>query len=331
MRAIVITRPGGPEVLELREVADPVPGPEELLVAVRASALNRADVLQRRGRYPAPPGAPADIPGLEFAGEVLQCGARTTLFAPGARVMGILGGGGHAERVVLHERTALGVPERLAWEEAAALPEAFLTAFDALLLQAGLAAGETVLVPAAASGVGTAALQLVRACGARAVALARSPDKRARLAAFGPAAVLDGTAADLADGIRGAAPDGVDVVLDLVGAPLWPVYLDVLAPRARIVVVGTLGGAVTSVDLGRLMRARATVIGTVLRSRPLEEKIAVTRAFARRMLPSVADGTLVPVVDRVLRLVDAAAAHRAMEADANMGKIVLRVDAAPAT
>lgn len=329
MRAIVITRPGGPEVLELREVADPVPGPEELLVAVRASAMNRADVLQRRGRYPAPPGVPPDIPGLEFAGEVLACGPRAALFAPGDRVMGILGGGGHAERVVLHERTALRVPERLSWVEAAALPEAFLTAFDALALQAGLAAGETVLVPAAASGVGTAALQLARASGARAIALSRAPEKRARLAAFGPAAVLDGTSATLAAEIRAAAPHGVDVVLDLVGAPLWPVYLDVLAPRARVVVVGTLGGSETALDLGRLMRLRATVVGTVLRSRPLEEKIAVTRAFARRMGPFVESGALAAVVDRVLPLAAAAEAHRAMEANANLGKIVLRVDAAP--
>lgn len=325
MRAIVVTRAGGPEVLALEERPDPSPGPDEVLVHVHASAMNRADLLQRRGLYPAPPGAPADVPGLEFAGEVALCGARVAAWRPGDRVMGILGGGGHADTVVTHERLCLPVPATADWVQAAAIPEAFLTAFDALFLQARLAAGETVLVPAAASGVGLAALQLAAVAGARAVGSSRSADKRARLAGSGlSVAALDLSADDAARAVRAAAPRGIDVVLDLVGAAGWPVYLDVLAPRARIVVVGTLGGARVELDLARLMRARAAVFGTVLRARPLEEKAALTREFARRMLGFFDDGRLRAEVDRVVPLEQAAEAHAAMESNANAGKIVLR-------
>jgi putative PIG3 family NAD(P)H quinone oxidoreductase len=325
MRAVVITRHGGPEVLELRERPDPEVGPEDVLVRVRATAMNRADLLQRRGLYPAPPGVVPDVPGLEFAGEVVVSGARVCEWTAGDRVMGILGGGGHADTVVTHERMCLCVPGGLSWEQAAAIPEAFLTAFDALVLQGGLSPGESVLVPAAASGVGLAAVQIALAAGARPIGSSRTPRKREQLATLGLAAVLDLSAAGAADAVRGAAPRGIDVVLDLVGAPGWPLYLDVLAPRGRIVLVGTMGGGRLEIDASVLMRKRATVIGTMLRARPLEEKIAVTQAFARQMLPLIVAGRLHPVVDRVLDLSDAAPAHAAMESNANAGKIVLRV------
>jgi putative PIG3 family NAD(P)H quinone oxidoreductase len=326
MRAAWICRPGGPEVLEIRELEDPFFGPDEVLVRVHASALNRADLLQRRGHHPPPPGAPA-IPGLEFAGQVERLGARVLGLRPGDRVMGIVGGGGHATRVAVHERLCIRVPERLGWEEAAAIPEAFLTAHDALFARAFLAPGEVVLVHAAASGVGTATLQLATLAGARVLALSRTPEKRARLAGMGAVAVLDPGEEHVAERIREASGGaGIDVVVELVGAATWPLDLEVLAERGRIVLVGTLGGSTVTADLGALMRKRVTVTGTMLRPRPLEEKIALTRAFARTALPAFADGRLRPVVDRVLPLDEIAEAHRLLEANRSFGKIVLKID-----
>lgn len=329
MRAIVIPRPGPPSVLEARELPDPAAGPGELLVRVRATAVNRADLLQRRGLYPAPAGSPAEIPGLEFAGEIEALGEGVRGWRAGERVMGILGGGGYASRLVLPAEQALAVPGSLPLHEAAAIPEAFLTAFDALSLQARLAPGEVLLVTAAASGVGTAAGQLARELGARAIGTVRSAEKRERLAAadLGYAEVLEGGGAELAEPIRRATGGcGVDVLLDLVGASSWPLALEVLAVRGRIVAVGTLAGAKIELDLGRLMRLRATLIGTVLRSRSAAEKAAVTRAFGERMLAALAAGRLRPVVDRVLPLEQAAFAHELLERNATLGKIVLAVE-----
>ena len=326
MRALMITRPGGPEVLEVRDVPDPVAGPEEVVVRVRASALNRADILQRRGLYPAPPGAPADIPGLEFAGEVESCGNQVTTLHPGDRVMGIVGGGGQAERLRLHERLCLRIPPGTGFEEAAAVPEAFLTAYDALFHCGGLQPGEAVLIHAAASGVGTAAAAIATMAGARVIALSRSADKRRRLGGMGLHRVLDPGDESLVSLIRMAlGGEGVDLVIDLVGAATWPLDLEVAAQRGRIVLVGTMSGAKVEADLGVLMRKRLTVVGTVLRSRPLEEKIELVQAFGRTMLPLLAAGRLRPVVDRVLPLDEAAVAHAAMEANKNFGKIVLRI------
>ncbi|MBZ5640696.1 MAG: NAD(P)H-quinone oxidoreductase [Acidobacteriia bacterium] len=326
MRAVVISRPGGPGVLELRDVPEPAYGPEEVRVAVRATALNRADLLQRRGRYPAPPGAPADIPGLEFAGEVESRGERVVDLRPGDRVMGLLGGGGYAEKVSLHERMCLRIPPTLGWEEAAAVPEAFMTAFDALFERGRLRPGGTVLLHAAASGVGTAALQIAGVAGARAIALSRSADKRRRLEEMGLTPVFDPASPGLAESIRAAAGGGVDLVVDLLGADAWGVNLEVLDTGGRIVLVGTVSGSRVEADLSLLMRKRLTVVGTVLRSRPIEEKIALARAFDRRVVPLLASGRLRPVIDRVLPLAAAAQAHAAMEANENFGKIVLRVD-----
>ena len=324
MRAIVITRPGGPEVLELRDQPDPPFGPDDVRVRVRASALNRADLLQRRGLYPAPPGAPAEVPGLEFAGEIESCGARATTYQPGDRVMGLLAGGGHAEKVVLHERLCLRVPPGMSFEQAAAVPEAFLTAYDALFARGGLGAGESVLLHAAASGVGTAACVIATVAGARVIALSRSAEKRRRLEALKLHRVLDPADPNLAGSIRMASGGaGVDLVADFLGAGSWALNLEVLAPRGRLVLVGTLGGGTVEADLGTLMRKRLTVVGTVLRSRPVEEKILLVQAFSRTILPLLASGRIAPVVDRVVRLEDAAAAHAAMERNENFGKIVL--------
>lgn len=325
MRAVVVTRPGGPEVLEIRDLPEPTFGPDEVRVRVRATAVNRADVLQRRGRYPAPPGAPPDVPGLEFAGEVEERGSRVERLRPGDRVMGLLGGGGYAERVAIHERACLPVPPALTWEEAAAVPEAFLTAFDALFARGGLAAGESVLVHAAASGVGTATLQIARAAGASVVALSRSASKRRRLEDLGAGRVLDPATEDLAGAVREAAGGAVDLVVDFLGAGSFRANLDVLAERGRLVLVGTLAGSVVEADLSVLLRKRITVTGTVLRSRPIEEKIALATEFSRRALPLLAAGRIVPVVDRVLPLEAAGEAHAAMERNENFGKIVLRV------
>jgi putative PIG3 family NAD(P)H quinone oxidoreductase len=324
MKAVVISGRGGPDVLRIRDVPDPEPASEEVVVRVRATALNRADLLQRRGLYPAPPGVPADIPGLEFAGEVARCGDRVRTLRAGARVMGILGGGGYAEHVRVHERLCLPVPEGMGWVEAAAIPEVFLTAYDALFRQAHLRAGEAVLLHAAASGVGTAAAQLAMAGGSTVVALSRSAAKRGRLAEMGLGKVLDPGREGLAEAIREAAGgEGVDVVLDLVGTPAWPLNLEVLKPKGRIVVVGLLGGSRIELDLGTLLFKRLTVVGTALRSRSLDEKIELTTEFADHMGGRLADGRLRAVVDRTFPLEQVAEAHATMERNANFGKLVL--------
>jgi putative PIG3 family NAD(P)H quinone oxidoreductase len=326
MRALTITRAGGPEVLEVRSVPEPVLGPDEVLVRVRASALNRADVLQRRGLYPAPPGAPADIPGLEFAGELEACGPLVASLQPADRVMGVVSGGGQAEKLHIHERLCMRIPPGMSFEDAAAVPEAFLTAYDALFLRGGLRPGEVVLLHAAGSGVGTAAAAMATVAGARVVALSRSPNKRRRLGEMGVHSVLDPAAPDIAEAIRmTAGGDGVALAIDLIGASAWALNLEVLALRGRIVLVGTMSGTKVEADLGAIMRKRLTVIGTVLRSRQIEEKIELVQSFSRTILPLLAAGRLRPVVDRVVPMEDAASAHEAMERNDNFGKIVLKI------
>jgi NADPH:quinone reductase len=326
MKAIVIARPGGPEVLEIEDRPTPEPGPGEIRVRVRASGLNRADLLQRMGRYPAPPGAPDDIPGLEYAGEVDASGEGAGLWAVGNRVMGITPGGGHAEFVIVHEREGVRIPKSLSWEEAAAVPEVFMTAYDALFRLLDLKVGENLLIHAVGSGVGTAALQLARAAGAITLGTARTPDKLRRATELGlehavhaghdwPAQVFEAT--------RGK---GVHAVLDLVGGDYVADDLHVLAAGGRVVVVGTMGGATTQIDLSALLSKRAQIIGTVLRSRPLEEKIVLARAFSKRVLPLLSSGRVHPVIDTVFPFGDIAEAHRRMEANDTFGKLVLRWD-----
>jgi NADPH:quinone reductase len=324
VRAIVITRPGGPEVLEEREVPTPEPGPGQIRVRVRASALNRADLLQRLGRYPAPPGHPQDIPGLEYAGEVDALGRDSGLWAPGNRVMGIVGGGGHAEYVCVHEREAMRAPHTLTWEEAAAVPEVFLTAFDALFHRLELSVGERLLIHAVGSGVGTAALQLARAGGATVLGTSRSPGKLARAVSLGLDAGIDASDSQWAAKVLEATDgQGVDAILDLVGGPYLEDGLRVLASKGRMVVVGTVAGGKATLDLGMLLRKRIRITGTVLRSRPLEEKIVLVREFANGVLPLLASQKIRPVVDRVLPFSAIREAHRLLERNESFGKLVL--------
>lgn len=328
MKAIVLEEHGGPEVLRLGEAPDPEPGPEEVLVDVRATAVNRADLLQRLGLYPGPP-APVEIPGLEFAGRVVATGARVTRWAPGDEVMGILGGGGYAERVVVHERQALPVPATVGLADAAAIPEVFLTAWDALVVQGGLTSGRWALVHAGASGVGTAAIQIAGAIGAR-VAVTCSAGKVEACRALGADLALERSPADwvaaLRDGLDAhGRPDGVDVVLDVVGGEEADRNLAVLRPKGCVVQVGLLAGPAATVNVGQLLAKRLRWVGTVLRGRPIEERIATCRRFTDEVLPLFAAGRLHPVIDRRFPLAAAADAHRVMEANANVGKLLLDV------
>ena len=324
MRAIRIAEPGGPDVLRMGEVPRPEPGPSEIRVRVRAAGVNRAEILQRRGLYPAPPGWPADVPGLEFAGEVEAVGERVTERAVGDRVMGLVGGGGYAEYVVVHEREAIRLPEPLSWEEAAAIPEVFVTAHDALFTRGRLSLGEWVLIHAVGSGVGTAALQLARAAGAKTLGTSRTEWKLDRARELGLELAIQAGAEDFADAVLDATGGrGADLILDLVGGGYLPRNLASLATLGRIVVVGLTAGAFAEIDLGVVLRKRITMVGTSLRSRPLEEKIAAVQAFARHALPLLADGRIRPVTDRSFPMEEAAEAHRRMEADQNFGKIVL--------
>ena len=327
MRAVVITTKGGPQVLSVREVPDPVPGPEEVLVDVVTSAINRADLMQRRGLYPGPPAA-HEIPGLEFAGRVAAVGERVTAQALGDAVMGIVAGGGYAERVAVHERQAMAVPEALGLDTAGAFPEVFITAWDALVRQGGLTSGRWALVHAGASGVGTASIQIAKAIGAR-IAVTASAGKHHVCRALGADTVIDYASEDFVEAVDDATGGtGVDVVLDVIGGDYLPRNIKCLRINGRIVQVGVMSGAAVPFNPMALMAKRAALIGTTLRARPIEEKIAVTRQFAAEMLPHAATGAIAPVIDSRFALEEAPAAHERMEANLNAGKIVL--DVAPA-
>lgn len=328
MRAAVILRPGGPDVLAVEERPRPQPASDEVLVKVRASGLNRADILQRRGHYPPPPDAPADVPGIEFAGEVEAVGNNVAMWRSGDRVFGITGGGAHAEFIVTHERTLVAIPPNLDWVAAAAVPEVFITAQDALITQAKLRARQRVLIHAVGSGVGLAALQLVRALGAIPFGTARTGEKIARAAALGleNGIALENGLEPLADAVkRWTDGRGVDIALDLVGGPYVTATLPLMATKGRLIVIGTIAGRSADLDLGTLLRKRLMVRGTVLRSRPLEEKILATRNFAEQVVPLLARGVVRPVVDRRFSLAEIGAAHRYLESDASFGKVVLEV------
>lgn len=328
MKAVVITRPGGPEVLELRDVDRPEPGTGEVLVRVHATALNRADLMQREGRYPPPPGAPADIPGLEFAGEVAALGPGAREWHEGDPVFGITGGGAYADYLVAHERTVAAIPAPLDWTEAAAVPEAFITAYDALVTQAGVRASERVLIHAIGSGVGLAALQLARAVGAVPFGTSRTQDKIDRARDFG---LEDGVALGpdtslLADAVgRWTDGHGIDVVLDLVGGSYVQAGVEALAPLGRLILIGTVAGVQTPLDLRRVLTRRLMIRGTVLRARPLEEKILATRAFASAVVPLLARNIVVPVIDSVFSGSQIAEAHRHLESNATFGKVVVQI------
>ena len=327
MRAAVITEPGGPDVLKIIEVDDPVPGPEDVLIDVKASALNRADMIQRQGNYPAPAGSPSDIPGLEFAGVVLEAGERVVGMAKGDRVFGLLGGGGYASRTITHHRMAVRIPDAWDFVQAAATPEVFFTAYDALFNRGNLQMGERVLVHAAGSGVGTAAVQLAHHAGAFVFGTAGSAGKLAGAAELGMDVGINYHDQDFAEVVKEHTSGvGVDVLIDFIGAPYWNKNIASMAVLGRLVEVGLMGGSKVEVELGQLMGKRLQVTGTGLRGRSLEEKLAVTAQFKRHVLPHLASGSMKPVVDRSFPLEEVADAHRYMETNANFGKIILTID-----
>jgi putative PIG3 family NAD(P)H quinone oxidoreductase len=326
MRAITLPEHGGPEVLTLAEVPDPVPGPDEILVRVAHTAVNRADTLQRMGGYPDPVKRDVEIPGLEFAGTVEAVGNRVTAWSVGDRVMGIEAGACYAELVVTHERQALPIPDGLDLRDAAAVPEVFLTAWDALVVQGGLTSGRWALVHAGASGVGTAAIQIAKAIGAR-IAVTCSSGKMHACSTLGADIVLERSPHDWAAELAGLVRDGVDVVLDVIGGDEVDRNLTSVRREGTIVQVGLMGGGRTPVNLGLLLTKRVHWIGTTLRARPLEQKIAVCQRFIAEVLPLFDAGALHPVIDSRFPLERTDDAHRHMEADANIGKILLDVTA----
>lgn len=327
MKALVMKGTGGPEVLALEETADPRPGRSELVVRVHATALNRADLLQLRGMYAPPPGVPADILGLEYAGEVLEVGADVQGLRSGDWVMGLVGGGAFAERVVVHEREAVRIPSNLSFEQAAAIPEAFITAHDALVTQGGLRSGEWVLIHAVASGVGTAGVQIVRALGGRALGTARTEEKLQRVEKeLGlEVPILCSSGPLFKDAVRKATGgSGAALALELVGGDYVPETIASLALRGRLVLVGLLAGNKVTADLGRILAQRITLIGTVLRRRPLEEKITAARALEEQLVPLFERGALRPVIDDVLAMDKVAEAFKRLSSNATFGKVVLR-------
>jgi putative PIG3 family NAD(P)H quinone oxidoreductase len=324
VKAVVCSQSGGPEVLRLQDVPAPVLAAHEVLLEVRATALNRADLLQRRGLYPPPPGA-SEILGLECSGVVAALGPGASRFAVGARVMALLAGGGYAEQVAVHEDVLLPVPGRLSFEEAAAVPEAFLTASEALLVEAELQPGQRLLVTAAASGVGSAAVQIGKVRGAFVIGSA-SQGKLAAVRLLGADATLERDQPDFVDALRGLTEGhGVDAIVDFIGASALPRHQACLAKRGRLVLVGLLGGAAAPLELGRILMNRQRICGLVMRTRSLSEKIELTARFQRELWPALDAGALSPHVDQVLPLSEVAAAHARMEQNLNVGKIVLRV------
>lgn len=315
-------------MLELVERPTPTTRPGEVLVRVRATGVNRADLFQRRGFYPAPDGAPPDVPGLEFAGEVAEVGDGVTAWRMGDRVFGITAGGAYAQYLSVHAGTVARIPDGIDWVSAAAVPEAFITAFDALVTQGALRSGERVLITAVGSGVGLAAIQVTRAMGAVPYGTTRSPAKLERAREIG---LVDGMVC--ADGPGGMAAamrewsrgSGADVVLDLVGGPYVPAAIDALAARGRLFLVGTIAGRRVELELGPVLSKRLTIRGTVLRGRPISEKIAAVRAFSTHLVPLLEDGRIRPVVEAVFPLEQAREAHELVESNRTFGKVVLEV------
>ncbi|MFN4294274.1 MAG: NAD(P)H-quinone oxidoreductase [Thermoflexales bacterium] len=322
MKAMLFDAPGGPEALRYGDAPDPQPAEGELLVRVRATAVNRADTLQRRGHYAPPPGA-SPILGLELAGEVAQPAGP---WQTGDRVMAVVTGGGYAELATVPAGMAMRIPDRFSFEQAAAIPEVFLTAYLNLFTLGKLSAGETALIHAGASGVGTAAIQLARAAGAQVIATAGSPEKVAFCRDLGASLAINYKQEDFAERVLAfTAGRGADVVLDFVGAPYWNANLRAIATNGRLMLIGMLGGSRGELDLGPIMAKRITVTGAALRRTPLPEKIALTQAFAAFAMPRFERGELRPIIDSIYPLRDAAEAHRRMEANRNIGKIVLVV------
>lgn len=314
MRCIVFTGVGGGEVVALQDRPDPEPGSGEVVVRVRYAGLNPADLHQRAGHYPAPPGAPQDIPGLEVAGVVESVGGQVLGYRPGDRVFGLIAGGGLANRVAVHERCVTGVPDDLSEVDAAAVPEAFITAHDAIRTRGRLAMGETLLVHGANGGVGTAALQIGVATGAQVFGVVRSEEAAALVRELGAEPVQDDS---FSDDVR------ADVILELVGAPHFPANLKALRPRGRIVVVGVGAGSKVDLDLGVMMGRRAELHGTVLRARSLEDKALAVRAFEREVVPQLAAGRMRALVDRIYPADHARDAYDRLAGSGKSGKVLI--------
>lgn len=322
MKAVFIKEFGGPENLEIREVEDP-PRPQgsEVLIRVKASALNRADILQRKGLYPAPPGYPERIPGLEFAGEVIETGEHAERFKPGDRVFGITAGGAQAELINIDESLLSPIPDNLSFTEAAAIPEAFITASDAIFTQANLKPNETLLIHAVGSGVGLAALQLAKAKGIKTIGTSRTQDKLDKCKEFG----LD-KGIVIEDEIKFAElSGGADVILDLVGASYFEENLKALNPKGRLMLVGLTAGRKTEFDMGTALSKRLKIIGTVLRSRTKEEKGQAAREFEREVLPLLQERRLKPNIDKVFSISEIQEAHKYLESNASFGKAVIEI------
>ena len=325
MQAIRATTPGGPEVLQLTTVPDPTPTAEQILVRVRATALNRADTLQRAGNYPPPPGE-SDILGLELAGEVETVGSAVTHLKPGDRVCALVGSGGYAEKAVFDARMAIPIPAGWSFVQAAAVPEVFFTAQETMFTLGTLKAGETVLIHAAASGVGTAGIQMAREIGARILVTAGSSDKIQRCLELGASAGCNYKEQDFAEWVKEITNgQGVELIEDFIGAGYWNKNLQSLKVGGRLVLVGLMGGVKVEANLQLIMAKRLQIFGSVLRARSLAEKIAITQRFTQNWLPLLASGRITPIVDRVFPLAQAADAHRYMEENRNFGKIILEV------
>lgn len=330
MRAVTITSFGAVEGLEIREVPDaPHPTDDRVRVRVHAAGMNRADILQRMGRYPAPPGYPQEIPGLEFAGEIVNVGDEARRWKIGQRVFGITGGGAQAEFVTVPESTLAEIPLNLDWAEAASIPEVFMTAHDALFTQCKLQTGERVLIHAAGSGVGTAASQMVHAAGALAYGTSRTTEKLERAKEYGltdSIAVADDPMQFVEAVKRWTNGAGVDVVLDLVGGSYLKANLASLTTKGRLIFVGTTGGARAELDYAMVMSRRLRIMGTTLRTRPIEEKAEATRLFAKHVVPLLASGAVRPVIDSVFKMDDVRRAHQRLESNESFGKVVLTID-----
>lgn len=325
MKAVIITQPGGPEVLQIQDVERPEPVGEQVRVRVRASGVNRADLLQRAGGYAAPAGSSQDIPGLEFAGEVDAVGHLVSAWKPGQRVMGLAGGGAQAEYILAHEGLLVEIPENLDFVQAAGVPEVFMTAHDALFTQAGLRMGERVLIHAAGSGVGTAAIQLAKATGASVFGTARTPVKLELARKLGLDAGF--SPQNFAAEIQAlTAGQGVQVVLDFVGAAYLEQNLQALGLWGRMVILATMSGVLGNLNIGLLMSKRISLKGVTLRTRTLGEKLSVTRAFAAGVLPLLASGKVRPIIERTYPLAEIGAAHTFMGENQNFGKIILTID-----
>jgi NADPH2:quinone reductase len=327
MRAVVLSGHGGPEVLTFADIPTPQIGPEEVLVQVRATSLNRADLLQRMGFYPDPFPGEHEVPGMEFSGRVQAIGARVRAWKVGDEVMGIVSGGAYAEQLVVHERQAMRIPRGVSLADAAAIPEVFITAWDALVLQGGLTSGRWALVHAGASGVGTAAVQMCKAIGAHVIATC-STSKVDAVKALGADVVVDYTSSDFVDAVKTATGGrGVDVVLCVIGGDYLDRNVASLAQKGHIVQVGVMGGGNMSFNLAGLMPKRAKLSGTVLRARPIEEKIAISQRFSTEIIPLFEAGKIRPVIDCRYQFSDIAHAHEHMTANANTGKIVIDIGA----